>query len=1156
MSNEGKVLTSTRWNQDGNVYVSVNGIQTQLNEIYNKYCPDLSATNSTKCVTGCTNTADAQIIYYWLEQGYEFDFTISSNDYFYWKTDGKLYYCSSYSQVGEGTISQVNKALNSRNKIANGDFIAALNYYCAVKNHSKYGDSTSSSSVSTGAYKALGFDAYVWKDCDKIYFNSYKDGENTLYELNNVGESIWREAIEYGEVLRVGIPGHAIYMDGYRYNEYLGEYEYHLNYGWGMNNATDWYTVEQMKSKVKVSRFTLDLSPDIKVLVSNTREDYFGGSFTRGMERINNIRNEKTTSFTFDEEIAGGTIMIDSAANITSKVNVDFENFCVTVASTANTAFKSAYAMDFDMDGGAIIVNNSSVSIYAVYETSNKQLCITLDNSYIYSGYDTKGISDIQNMLDISGGYYFEKIADSFLATVKGYSVYAGSADDIIELDDNSAIFGSLSLGGGRNELSISNGSVFYGNYYGTAKSLEVNLSISGSASGAMIVLQSKNAEQNFFNASNGILNVEISNFIKDKEYTLFYSENSAIVDDFTVKLSAYGKNYTLNCNNKQAEDFYLVYDASSISLVYDPSIPEVLSVAASTTAVTCRNVTVSAVFSENAYCKYYSFDNLNWFVLNGNSVEVEQNCTVYFAAANRIGEYSVTKSYEVTNIDKIAPTLEISGNPVEWTNQDVVLSAAVSDGFIEYFDGTNWIGGENMIVAENGTYKFRVTDEAGNVTEKSVTVDKIDKIAPVIGNIRVDKTSLTNTDVIVRADFSDNICLDRQEYRIDDGEWMIYDGKVVMETNGMVYFRAYDLFGHETNAQYEITNIDKIAPTLEISGNPVEWTNQDVVLSAAVSDGFIEYFDGTDWIGGENMIVSENGTYKFRVTDEAGNVTEKSVTVDKIDKVHPVISWNISPDKITNQDVALTASVNEDDCIFLYSFDDYCWFDYSDLSICENIVVYFKTIDKAGNVTKESVSVENIDKTPPEFAVLKFEIPQVMSNTAVPIEMESSDLIQYSTDKITWNFCENVFDILKSGTFYFRAVDEAGNVSEAVAIQVENIDSIADSSAVEYKIVSSKYTRDNTRGKQQNGIDLQWNENAFSAITTVSAKNYNGEKIILLDSKNKLTSSAVIDGALYSSIVAQPVITEKAGSYSYKASANAKGTVEIINNRANADFE
>ncbi|MBR2508855.1 MAG: hypothetical protein IKB71_03830, partial [Lentisphaeria bacterium] len=46
------------------------------------------------------------------------------------------------------------------------------------------------------------------------------------------------------------------------------------------------------------------------------------------------------------------------------------------------------------------------------------------------------------------------------------------------------------------------------------------------------------------------------------------------------------------------------------------------------------------------------------------------------------------------------------------------------------------------------------------------------------------------------------------------------------------------------------------------------------------------------------------------------------------------------------------------------------------------------------------------------------------------------------------------------------------------------------------------------------------------------------------------------IDGALYSSIVAQPVITEKAGSYSYKASANAKGTVEIINNRANADFE
>ena len=107
---------------------------------------------------------------------------------------------------------------------------------------------------------------------------------------------------------------------------------------------------------------------------------------------------------------------------------------------------------------------------------------------------------------------------------------------------------------------------------------------------------------------------------------------------------------------------------------------------------------------------------------------------------------------------------MEISGNTTEWTNKDVILNASVSDGTVEYFNGTEWVASNRLTVTENGTYQFRVTDAAGNVTEKSVVVDKI----------------------------------------------------------------------------------DKVAPTLDISGNATEWTNQDVVLTAAVSDGTVEYFNGT----------------------------------------------------------------------------------------------------------------------------------------------------------------------------------------------------------------------------------------------------------------------------------------------------------------------
>ena len=108
------------------------------------------------------------------------------------------------------------------------------------------------------------------------------------------------------------------------------------------------------------------------------------------------------------------------------------------------------------------------------------------------------------------------------------------------------------------------------------------------------------------------------------------------------------------------------------------------------------------------------------------------------------------------------------------------ILSAAANEaGTFEYFDGNNWVNGNTLTVAENGTYLFKVTDLAGNVTEKSVAIDKI----------------------------------------------------------------------------------DKVAPTLEISGVPAEWTNKDVILNASVSDGTVEYFNGSEWLYGSS-ITAGGGVY------------------------------------------------------------------------------------------------------------------------------------------------------------------------------------------------------------------------------------------------------------------------------------------------------
>ena len=90
-----------------------------------------------------------------------------------------------------------------------------------------------------------------------------------------------------------------------------------------------------MDSTFGIRYIVIDLSPDINVVVSNTRTEYWGGSFKRGMERVNNIqtdRREDPVSFAFAEDIAGENIELKETAKITSKAAVDFEGINVNLS--------------------------------------------------------------------------------------------------------------------------------------------------------------------------------------------------------------------------------------------------------------------------------------------------------------------------------------------------------------------------------------------------------------------------------------------------------------------------------------------------------------------------------------------------------------------------------------------------------------------------------------------------------------------------------------------------------------------------------------------------------------------------------------------------------------------------------------------------------
>ena len=259
---------------------------------------------------------------------------------------------------------------------------------------------------------------------------------------------------------------------------------------------------------------------------------------------------------------------------------------------------------------------------------------------------------------------------------------------------------------------------------------------------------------------------------------------------------------------------------------------------------MTNKDVIITATFSDDSEHKQYSINGDTWKDYT-EPIVMTNNGIVSFRGIDAAGNISDITTYEVNNIDKVAPTLNITGNPTTWTNKDVTLTANVSDGIVEFFNGKEWVIGANQTITENGTYIFKVTDIAGNVTTKNVEVSFIDKIAPNKPTATANITYPTNKDITVAATFSDDSVT--RQYSLDNKTWETYTAGITFTNTGIVYFRGIDAAGNISDVtEYTVNNIDKVAPTLNITGNPTNWTNKDVTLTANVNEGIVEFFNGS----------------------------------------------------------------------------------------------------------------------------------------------------------------------------------------------------------------------------------------------------------------------------------------------------------------------
>lgn len=183
------------------------------------------------------------------------------------------------------------------------------------------------------------------------------------------------------------------------------------------------------------------------------------------------------------------------------------------------------------------------------------------------------------------------------------------------------------------------------------------------------------------------------------------------------------------------------------------------------------------------------------------------------YSAWSEVSRFSV----DYTPPDVVSPTItQISADRTEATNHPVTVSALFTDdvGVVvqQYKIGdSGWLDYTGAItVSANATVYFRAEDAVGNVAEAEYAVDNIDMELPTISEIALSTAEPTEGPVTVSAEFSDNVALAAQQYKLGNGEWQDYTGAFIVRENTTVYFRAVDTAGNEAAGEQLIANIVK----------------------------------------------------------------------------------------------------------------------------------------------------------------------------------------------------------------------------------------------------------------------------------------------------------------------------------------------------------
>ena len=1011
------IMMSTLWDQSGIARV---GDNTTI--AYNEYNPFLPGTQKHG-LTGCTNTAAGQIIYYFIEKGgLDLQLTLNTDDAY---TDGHgLQIKADGSTPGTISFAAINSKL-AQYDLNSADDAAALVYACSVVQKASYEDRATSTAFRSEVFYRAGFECanetrLYW--LDKPYWGV--EGN-----ISDAGFEVLIENLTAGRVVGTSYPGHALVIDGYD----AATDKFHINFGWGNSAQTRWYTRAEMNEQGYYEFFyDLMVEGEKEFFVTDDRV-YGTGTFLRAIELANGTKGENI--ITFDDALSGKKVSYQFSLDIEDKIT--FRNFNMDVIVTGEDYYtygfygSSGSIAEFEDFSGKLIVNGSSNSLafYADQLTFEGDSTIVYAGSYQQSGSYEKGAEAI--LASLTASQKNNSAVETFVldSSAGKDSFYGSQKNDTIILNNKTIVVGDVSLLDGNDTLTVSGNSHIYGDI-----------------------------------------------FLFDGNDTLTVSGNSYIYGD--IHCGAGDNVITIDSTSSVAGCFYDKGDLNFI-LTETPDDEAIFFIKTNVYNLE-SNADISVDLSDASAGKYTLIEADNsasyLFGLNTISITVKglgpapcnlsingtSDCD--YAELLRVGNSLVLQVKDFSSWDKQPPsipsglTATVNGDNVRLDWQDSTDNTRV-DGYYVRYGTTSSLTGEGTFVTESeadfnglaeGTwyYQIRAKDIAGNFSSwssvKNFTVEILQISAPVV---TADVTDPTNKDVTLTVVF-DALSTVR-EYRIDGGQWQSCSNSVKVSQNCKLEFRckgAQNVYSDITI--YTVSNIDRTAPVITVTGNTTD-PARTVILQAVADDGSqIKYsFDNITWNDYTSSVnVVNNGTVYFKATDLAGNSTEKSVVISNIDLSDvdaPVVTADITSP--TNGNVTLKAEFSANTVHKQYSTDGKTWNSCpAVLTIRENTTLYFRGINAAGTTSAVTTYiVSNIDRSAP----------------VVPVKFEFT-----SADEVDWNDVadtgiaglagynvrygdnaslsgtgffveESLFSVnhLKSGIWYLQvqSVDNAGNVSK-----------------------------------------------------------------------------------------------------------------------------